>query len=92
VDYETTLDGDAAELYTRLLAQASDTTRLAFSAPGEPAYEAAGQWIAEHSEVLIAVWDGRAARGRGGTADTVSYARELDRELRVIWPDGMTRS
>lgn len=90
--YETTLDGDAAELYTRLLAAACDTTQLAFSAPGEPAYEAAGQWVAERSEVLIAVWDGLPARGRGGTADTVAYARELDREVRVIWPDGMTRS
>jgi hypothetical protein len=90
--YETTLDGDAAELYVRLLAAASDTTQLAFPAPGEPAYEAAGQWIAEHSELLIAVWDGLPARGRGGTADTVAYARELDREVQVIWPDGMSRS
>ena len=90
--YETTLDGDAAELYTRLLAAACDTTQLAFSAPGEPAYEAAGHWVAERSEVLIAVWDGLPARGQGGTADTVAYARELDREVRIIWPHGMTRS
>jgi hypothetical protein len=65
---------------------------LHFAAPGEDAYEAAGRWIATESEVLIAVWDGQPARGRGGTADTVSYARILDREVHVIWPEGMTRN
>jgi hypothetical protein len=90
--YTTTLDGDAAALYKRLLASASGTTQLPFPAPGEDAYEAAGQWIATESELLIAVWDGLPARGRGGTADTVAHACELDREVRVIWPAGMTRS
>ena len=90
-DYDTTLDGEDLVLYNQLLASAFETTQLHFGAPGEDAYEAAGRWIATESELLIAVWDGQPARGRGGTADTVAYARALDREVNVIWPDGVTR-
>jgi hypothetical protein len=91
-DYDTTLAGEDLVLYHQLLGSASETTRLHFAAPGEDAYEAAGRWIATESELLIAVWDGQPARGRGGTADTVAYAGTLDREVVVIWPDGVTRS
>ena len=90
-DYTATLSDEDLVHYNQLLASASRTTQLAFPAPGEDAYEAAGQWIATESELLIAVWDGLPARGRGGTADTVAYARALDREVHVIWPGGMTR-
>ena len=55
--------------YRRLLAAASDTTHLSYSTPDEEAYDAAEKWVAEHCDVLIAVWDGREARGLGGTAD-----------------------
>lgn len=90
-DYTTTLDGDDLTRYNDLLASASGITRLPFSRPGEDAYEAAGQWIATETVLLIAIWDRLPARGRGGTADTVAYARNLGREVRVIWPAGMTR-
>ncbi len=39
------------------------------------AYLRNGQLIADHCQVLIAVWDGKPARGRGGTAEIVDYAR-----------------
>jgi hypothetical protein len=90
-DYTATLSDEDLVHYNQLLASASRTTQLPFPAPAEDAYEAAGQWIATESELLIAVWDGLPARGRGGTADTVAYARALDREVHVIWPGGMTR-
>jgi hypothetical protein len=40
---------------------------------------------------LLAVWDGKPARGHGGTADVVAAAREQGRTVRVIWPAGSTR-
>ena len=49
----------------------------------EEAYAAVGRWVVEHADVLIAVWDGRQARGMGGTADAVAYARE--RGVPVLW-------
>ncbi len=40
----------------------------------EDAYLAAGKRVADLSSVLVAVWNGEPARGRGGTADIVAYA------------------
>jgi len=45
------------------------------SATRNEAYEKAGFYIAEHSDVMIAVWDGQASQGRGGTAEIVAKAR-----------------
>jgi hypothetical protein len=89
--YAATFEGDAADAYHRLFALAAEHTRLPFAAPGEAAYDAAGRWIAEHSDVLIAVWDGQPARGLGGTADAVAHARDLEREVRIVWPSGLRR-
>ena len=36
------------------------------------------------SDVLIAVWDGEPARGRGGTAEVVAYARSLGKPVVLI--------
>ena len=47
------------------------------------AYEQAGQYVADHCDVLVALWDGRPATGRGGTEEIVQYARENKRP--VVW-------
>ncbi|MBV9322851.1 MAG: hypothetical protein JO352_03565 [Chloroflexi bacterium] len=91
VGYPETFKGDDAASYRQLLSAASEVSRLPYASPGEAAYDAAGRWIAEHSDLLIAVWDGQPARGLGGTADAVAYARELDRDVRIIWPAGLAR-
>ena len=59
--------------------------------PSEAAFLAAGRLVVERSDVLAAVWDGKPARGSGGTADVVDYAKELRREVVVIWPEGLER-
>lgn len=40
----------------------------------EDAYLAAGQRVVDLSDILLAVWDGAPAKGKGGTADVVAYA------------------
>ena len=50
----------------------------------QKAYEAAGRHVVDHCDLLIAVWDGKPARGRGGTAEIVSYAREKRRPLIIV--------
>src|SRR5215470_9264031 len=40
---------------------------------------------------LWAVWDGKPARGYGGTADVVAHARDRGLPVLVIWPDGAHR-
>jgi hypothetical protein len=49
------------------------------------AYESAGRWVVSHCDVLIAVWDGEAAHGRGGTADIVEYAKSQRCPVIRIW-------
>ena len=50
----------------------------------ESAYERVGEALIDHCDMLIAVWDGTAARGRGGTADVVQAARARGRNVIVI--------
>lgn len=89
--YESTFSPDDLVTYRRLLAAAADTTHLPFPAPDEDAYDAAGKWIVEHSDVLVAVWDGKEARGLGGTADAVAHARKFGRDVQIVWPVGTIR-
>ncbi|WP_167035830.1 hypothetical protein, partial [Streptomyces liangshanensis] len=77
--YEGTFSNTDKNTYFALLDKAAEVTRLRFDSPSEEAYDAAGKWVANHCEILIAVWDGEPARGLGGTADAVAHARKLGR-------------
>jgi len=52
--------------------------------PREDAYLDCGLETVNGSDLLIAVWDGEPARGKGGTADVVEFARSLSRPLLII--------
>lgn len=57
-------------------AKATYFTRLDFTDSTEHTHREGGKVVVDRSEVLIAVCDGRAARGLGGTADVVAYVRQ----------------
>jgi hypothetical protein len=90
--YESTFSDDQRPNYERLLTDASHVTELGFPRPSEEAFDAAGKWIAENATIFLAVWDGLPARGLGGTADAVKHARNLGRDVRIIWPEGVSRT
>lgn len=46
-------------------------------------YQAVGRLVLNQSDVIIAVWDGKKARGKGGTGQVVKEAIKL--EIPVIW-------
>lgn len=48
-------------------------------------------WLVGLVDELIAVWDGKPARGYGGTADVVAYAERTGVPVRVLWPEGASR-
>jgi hypothetical protein len=48
------------------------------------AYEDSGRFVVDHCDLLIALWDGKPARGKGGTAEIIAYAREKRRPLVII--------
>jgi hypothetical protein len=87
--YESTVED--SRKYNELLAAAQNVTTLDFGTPGPDAYEAAGKRIVDDCDLLVAVWDGAAPRGPGGTYAAVSYAQRIGRPVRICWPDGVTR-
>lgn len=73
------------------LERAASVETLDFEEPSNEAYLAAGCKVVDLSEMLLAIWDGQPARGKGGTADVVEYARSRATRLEVIWPNGIKR-
>lgn len=85
--YEDTFSSPLAlAQYQYLLAQASSVETLDYDQPSSAAFLAAGQRVADLSDKLVAVWDGKPARGEGGTADIVAYAQHLGKPVLVLWP------
>lgn len=69
--------------FDELLARATRVEVIPPALTRDESLEQAGRWVVEHSDVLLALWDGAPSRGRGGTAEIVAYAR--DRGLPVYW-------
>ena len=69
--------------FRELLSQASDVIELPNSQSRDEAYWQAGCYVVDHSDVLLALWDGQPAHGASGTADVVAYARKRSQPL--IW-------
>jgi len=90
-DYEATFgDAGTTPVFRDLLQRANDVIEL----PGTPddstaAYEAVGHKTADTADVLVAVWDGHGAAGRGGTPEVIEYAIRNGKP--VIWIDAARR-
>lgn len=68
---------EALELYRFLINQASRTHHLEFKERSDDAYLSGGKWIVDQCNLLIAVWDGQPASGKGGTGDVIKYAQNV---------------
>jgi len=83
-DYQTDFESaESTREFLDLLAQADEVIELPPARTREAAYEAVGDYIVEHCDVLVPVWDGKGAQGRGGTGAVVARARE--RGLPIAW-------
>jgi hypothetical protein len=91
-NYEATFS-DIRDLqrFRALLGRAEQVEILDFEQPSEEAFMNAGRHVVEHSDLLIAVWDGKPAKGHGGTADIVDLAQRRGAKVEVIWPKGLIR-
>lgn len=79
--YEKTFATKDQSEYFRLKSLSSSIEILNFPSPTEEAFLAAGKHIAEHSDLIFAVWDGLPAKGLGGTGDIVRYALSLGKHV-----------
>ena len=92
MQYRDGFEDDAARLgYDELYGQASHVEVLEHTESSEQAHMDGGRAVVDRSSVLMAVWDGQPARGFGGTADVVAYARQRGVPVTVIWPEGAIR-
>jgi hypothetical protein len=80
-------DGTERETFLGLLARATAAIELpGEAAEGGKAYERGGRLLVGACDVLIAVWDGKESRGRGGTAEIVQYAVDRRRPVFIVAP------
>ena len=89
--YRAGLPPDSHPEYDGLLARAAAVSRLPFTESTPQSHMAASKLMVDGADELHAVWDGKPARGYGGTGDVVAYARERGIPVHVIWPDGAQR-
>jgi hypothetical protein len=73
-----------------LLAQACEIIDLSPQSDRNDAYVAVGHYVVDHTDVMLAIWDGKPARGRGGTGDVVAYCRQHNQAL--YWINNETPS
>lgn len=67
-----------------LLAKSEHVRVITENGSREDAYLDCGMETVNECDVLMVLWDGEPARGKGGTADVIAYARELGKPLILI--------
>ena len=81
-EYDSTFSEDAdRQMYLSLLERASRVDVLMRDGTDEEAYFAAGKTLVDRSDLLVSIWDGKAASGLGGTGDIVAYALNLTKQI-----------
>lgn len=90
--YRAGLPAEAHQEYDDLLGAAAEVVRLPFTESTSESHMAASVAMLDRIEVLVAVWDGKPARGYGGTADVVDEARRREIDVATVWPEGAARS
>jgi hypothetical protein len=89
--YRESLPAEAHAEYDNLLSQAVAVHRLPFVESTSESHMAASKLMIDGADELFAVWDGKPARGYGGTADVVAYARDHQTPVEIVWPTGAQR-
>ncbi len=81
-------DFDTAESkaeFQLLLEKAHEVILLPSTDVRKEAYKAAGLYVLKHCDILVALWNGREARGQGGTGDIVNRAVKSGKPVCHIW-------
>ena len=84
-DYLRFFEGKDHDAYVDLLRRCEEI-QLPNQRSDELAFLVAGRYVADQSDLMIAIWDGRPAAGVGGTADIVQYCAERSRPVLHLNP------
>jgi len=74
---------ESRDEFHKLLGAAEEVVRLPGAASREGGYWAAGEYLLDHSTLLIVLWDGQSALGKGGTGEVAEAARK--RGIPLAW-------
>jgi len=75
---------ESQAVFEKLLGQAQEVLNLPPAPSRTAAYLAAGLWLVEQADWVIALWDGRPPQGEGSTAGAIAHARRLGKPLFII--------
>jgi len=89
--YRDGLPRESRAGYDALIDRAAEVTRLPYAESTGAAHMAGNRAMLGEADLLVAVWDGRPARGYGGTADVVGLAHGPGIPVRIVWPVGARR-
>jgi hypothetical protein len=90
-EYRESLPDWHHSAYDQFMSRAADVHHTGMTESTSEAHQAGSEILVGLVEELIAVWDGKPARGYGGTADVVAYAQRIGVTVRVLWPEGASR-
>jgi hypothetical protein len=79
-DFETI---QSKEEFVFLMGKAERVINMPVKEKREEGFLAAGKYILDNCDVLLAIWDGKPAKGVAGTGEIVTLARE--RGLPMVW-------
>ena len=88
--YERTFSPQDVDAYRLILAKATSVEIMQTDGTDEDKYLAAGKRVVGLADLVIAMWDGKVAKGKGGTADIVAYA--IQRGTRLIHVNPLDQS
>src|SRR5262245_6849186 len=74
--YRDSLPAEHHAEYDQLLSAATEVIEIDHEESDSEAHQAGSVRMLDNADELLAVWDGKPARGYGGTADVVAVARE----------------
>lgn len=72
------------KLYDLILEKASDSFVVSDDTNIDAAYLAAGKYIVEHCDEMLAIWDGRPQTSICGTEAVIEYAKLLGKQVTIF--------
>lgn len=87
--FDLVTDPQARARCSQYLERAESVHTMPIPHAGPAAYLAASELLVDRCDKLLAIWDGGHS---SGTAEAVTYARSIGREVTIIWPAGAARA
>ena len=88
--YEREFDAEGLHRFRQLLDVADEVFELDVSA--DDPYRVLGEYVVDHSDIVLALWDGTYNHMAGGTGDVVSYAKTEKRPLKHLKVSRLSRA